>query len=398
MDFSLTPEENQLRDEFNHFFEQEMKNAPADWKGGIEDPLLSEENWAFHVQMARKLGERGWLALSWPSEYGGLNATPTSQMLFNELAGYYKAPGVDMVGVKMIGPVLYLLGTEEQKKKHLKPIARGERFWCQGWSEPDAGSDLAALTTGAIREGDYYVVNGQKVWKTGAHKADWIFLLVRTDPESKRSKGLTFLFADMKTPGITVEPIFLMNQDQGFNEIFLDNVKIPVKNCIGEENQGWKVTRTLSNFERSGALPVGCIERDLDDLISYCKAARYHGELLINDRLVRHQLATLAVEIETAKAFLYGITCLHESGKFVESAAASSAAKVFTAELYQKVIYAGCHIMGLFCQKDEISKWAPLKGMFGRNYQLCMAWNIAAGTSEIQRNMIAWTALGLPRS
>ncbi|MFC1821741.1 acyl-CoA dehydrogenase family protein [Thermodesulfobacteriota bacterium] len=397
MDFSLTPEEEKLSLEFKEFFEKEMSEAPADWQGGLDDPFFNDENWAFHVKMARKLGERGWLTLSWPEVYGGLNASPTSQMLFNELAGYYKVPGVDMVGVKMMGPVIYLLGTEEQKKEHLKPIARGERFWCQGWSEPDAGSDLAALSTHATREGDSYIVNGQKLWTTGAHKSDWIFLLVRSQPDSKRSKGLTFLLADMKTPGISVEPIHLMNGHHSFNEVFLDNVKIPAINRIGEENKGWKVTKTLSNFERSGALPVSYIERDLEDLISYCKEATYQGDLLINDNLVRHRLSAIAAEVEVARAMIYRITCLHETGEFVESVAASSAAKVHTAELYQRLVYDGSHILGLNCQVKGGSRWAPLKGIFERNYQFCMGWNIAAGTSEIQRNVIAWTALGLPR-
>jgi alkylation response protein AidB-like acyl-CoA dehydrogenase len=398
MDFRFSAEEEKLYQEFKEFFEKEMGAPPPGWLGGLDDPFFNETNWKFHTQMARKLGEKGWLTLAWPKEYGGLNASPAAQMLFNETAGYYRAPGVDMVGVKMMGPTIYLLGTEEQKREHLKPIARGERFWCQGWSEPDAGSDLAALNTRATRDGDYYVLNGQKTWTTGAHVSDWIFLLVRTDPDSKRSEGLTFLLADMKTPGITVGPILLMNKHHSFNEVFLDSVRVPVRNRIGEENKGWKVTKTLSSFERSGALPVSCIKRDLEDLVEYCKEAEYHGDLLINDTLVRHRLATLTAEVEVAMAMLYRITCLHEAGELVESVAAASAAKVYTAELYQRLIYTGSYILGLYCQVKGDSKWAPLKGLFENHYQFCIAWNNAAGTSEINRNVIAWTACGLPRS
>ncbi len=397
MDFKFTPEQEKLRKEVSDFFGEEMKNAPSQWHGGLDDPFLNDENWAFHTKMAKKLGEKSWLTLTWPEEYGGLNASPTDQMVFNETCGYHAGAGVDMVGVKMMGPVIYMMGTDEQKQEHLKYIARGERFWCQGWSEPDAGSDLAALTTDAVRDGDNYILNGQKVWTTGAHYADWIFLLVRTDPSEKRHKGLTFLLADMKTPGITVKPIEMMNGQHSFNEVFLDNVKVPVKNRIGEENKGWAVTKALSNLERSGALPVGYLERTLEGLIGYCKETSKKGELLINNTLIRNRLSSLAVEIETAKAIIYKITFLQEKGAFVEAVAASCAAKVFTAEVFQRMVFLGCDIMNEYCQVKVGSKWAALNGLFEVNYQFHVGMNIAAGTSEIQRNIIAWVGLGLPR-
>ena len=399
MDFSLSPNQEKLRDEFRLFFKREMANAPSGWIGGnVEEPYLSDENWAFHVDMARKLGEKRWLMLPLPEEYGGLKASPVVQMIFNEVAGYYKAPGVDVFGVKMIGPVIHALGDEEQKKEHLGPIARGEIFWCQGWSEPDAGSDLAALSTTGVRDGDHYIVQGQKIWTTGAHRADWIFLLVRTDPEAQRSRGLTFLLADMQTPGISVEPIHMMDGHHSFNQVFLDDVRIPARNRIGEENGGWKVAKAISNFERTGVLPVGFIERELEDVIAYCKETECRGQRLIGDSFIRNRLADLAADIEAARALYYRIACLHETGEFIESMALSSAAKVFTAELYQRLIYTGCDIMGLFSQVKQGSRWALFKGAFERNYQICLGDNIAAGTSEIQRNIIAWTALGLPRS
>ncbi len=397
MDFKFTPEQEKFREEVAYFFETEMKNAPSQWLGGLDDPFLNDENWAFHTKMAKKLGEKGWLTLTWPEEYGGLNATPIDQMIFNETCGYYAGAGVDMVGVKMMGPTIYHLGTDEQKEEHLKYIAKGERFWCQGWSEPDAGSDLASLTTEAVRDGDDYIINGQKVWTTGAHYADWIFLLVRTDPSEKRHKGLTFLLADMKTPGITVKPIEMMNGQVSFNEVFLDNVRVSVNNRIGEENKGWDVTKTLMNFERSGALPVGYIERTLENLINYCKESKKNGEFLINNPLIRNRLASLAVEIETAKATIYKITYLHAKGAMLQGMTAASAAKVFTAEVFQRLVFAGCDILGEYCQVKEESEWAKLNGLFEVNYQFHIGMNVAAGTSEIQRNIIAWTALGLPR-
>lgn len=399
MDFGLLPDQQKLQEEFGRFFKKEMENAPTGWVGGnVEEPYLNDENWAFHVKMARKLGEKKWLMLTLPEEYGGINASPVVQMIFNEVAGYYRAPGVDVFGVKMIGPVIHAMGNEEQKKEHLEKIARGQVFWCQGWSEPDAGSDLAALSTSAVRDGDHYIVQGQKIWTTGAHRADWIFLLVRTDSAEIRSRGLTFLLADVKTSGFSIDPIYMMDGHHSFNQVFLDNVSIPVKNRIGEENEGWKVAKAISKLERTGVIPVGYLERELEELIQYCKEAKSLGKRLIDDSSVRHRLADLAVEIEAARALFYKVACLHETGELMESIALSSAAKVFTAELYQRLIYTGCHIMGLYSQVKHDSRWAPLKGAFERLYQLCPGENIAAGTSEIQRNIIAWTALGLPRS
>ncbi len=394
MDFGFTPEQETLRKEFNRFFKAEMKHAPSDWQGGVEDHLISDENWAFHERMARKIGEKGWLTLAWPEEYGGLNASPVEQMILNETAGYYKSPGIDMISVKLVGPIIYKRGSEKHKKEHLKHIAAGKKFWCQGWSEPDAGSDLAALTTTGIREGDVYVVNGQKVWTTGGHRADWMLLLVRTDPGAKRSRGLSLLLVDMKTDGITVRPIRMMNGHHSLNEIFLKDVRIPVADRIGDENKGWDVVKEISNFERSGALPVSYIERRLEELIDYCKKEQPD---LTHTPLVRHMLASIAVDIEVAKALTFRIASLHSSGKIMNSGAHTSTARVFTSELNQRLVYTGCRILGQTSQVKQGSAWAALKGVFERDYQLCMGRNIATGTSEIQKNIIAWTALGLPR-
>ncbi len=394
MDFGFTPEQEALRKEFIRFFEVEMKHAPSGWQGGVEDHLISDENWAFHTRMARRIGERGWLTLAWPEEYGGLNASPVEQMILNETAGYYKSPGLDMISVKLLGPIIYKMGSEKHKKEHLKPIAEGKRFWCQGWSEPDAGSDLAVLTTTGIREGDVYVVNGQKVWTTGGHRADWMLLLVRTDPDAKRSKGLSLLLVDMQTAGISVMPISMMNGNHSLNEIFLKDVRIPVADRIGDENKGWDVVKTISNFERSGALPVNYMERRLEELIDFCKKEQSD---LTNSSMVRHMLASLAVDIQVAKALTYRVASLHTSGEIMNSGAHTSTARVFTSELNQRLVNTGCRILGQVCQVKQGSRWAALKGAFERDYQLCMGRNIATGTSEIQRNIIAWTALGLPR-
>lgn len=399
MDFSFTPEQEALRREFAEFFREAMKEAPPYWSGDIESRYTTDEGWAFHRKMARMLAEKGWLVRAWPKEYGGQNASPIEQMIFAEVAEYYQAPGVDVFGVRMIGPTILALGTAEQKKEHLPPIARGEIMWCQGWSEPNAGSDLAALTTRAVREGEYYIVNGQKIWTTGAHRADWIFLLVRTDPTAKRSRGLTFLLADKNTPGITVRPVLTMEGSHAFNEVFLDDVKIPVRNRLGAENEGWQVTRVVMNFERTSVGEIAKARRELEELIEFCKETWHGNEPLIKNPLIRNQLAGLFIEIEVGRAFMYKIAWMHEKGELLSTANAAyaSAAKLYGTELTQRLAYTGSQIMGLYGQVKTGSRWAPLHGKFERAYQLCMGMNIAAGTSEIQKNLIAWTALELPR-
>lgn len=399
MNFSLTPEQLKLKKEFEQFFQDAMKDAPPGWaSGGLESIYATDENWAFHRKMARKLGEKGWLVRNWPKEYGGHNASPMDQLVFNEVAGYYKSPGIDPQGTRMIGQMILLMGTEDQKQEHLPPIARGEIMWCQGWSEPNAGSDLASLTARGYREKDYYVVNGQKTWTSGAHRAEWIYVLVRTDPSSRRSRGLTLLLAPMDTPGITVRPIINIDGAHTFNEVFFEDVRIPARNVLGEENKGWDVIRKTMNLERFSMLKLAEARRTLEELIDFCKEAGIRGTPpLINDPVVRQKLAQLVVEVEVGFAMAYSIGHLQEKGEFFSSMAPSSAAKVYISELWQRLAYMGCQIMGLYGQVKKGSKWAPLYGNFEQYYQICMGNKMAGGTVEIQRNLIAWTGLDLPR-
>ena len=397
MDFRLTPEQEALKREFEEFFKEEMKKAPPGWSGSMES-MFSEEGFPFHRQMAKKLAEKGWLVRPWPKEYGGQDAPIIEQLIFSEVLGYYRGAGVDIFGVGMLGPTLLAAGSEEQKREHLPPIARAERFWCQGWSEPNAGSDLASLTTRAVRDGDDYIINGQKIWTSGAHHADWMFMLARTNPEEKRSRGLSFFLVDMKTPGITIRPLYSMEGSHLFNEVFFDDVRVPAKNMVGEENQGWAITRATMNFERSNVGQMSGLKRDLEELVEFCKETKWNGKTLAQNPFVRHQLAQLAIEIEAGRAMSYRIAWMQEKGGLLMTAHAASAAKVYGSELAQRFAYTGYEIMGLYGQVKKGSKWAPLMGRFESDSQLCMGMNIAAGTSEIQRNLIAWVGLGLPRT
>ncbi len=398
MDFKLTPEQETLKKEFEEFLREEMKNAPPGWEAGLEGMVGSDEGWAFHVKMARKLAEKGWLVRPWLKEYGGLDAPIIEQLLFSELMGYYRTPGIDIWGIGMLGPTLLAVGNDEQSREHLPPMARAERFWCQAWSEPNSGSDLASLTTRAVRDGDDYIINGQKIWTSGAQHADWMFMIARTNPEEKRSRGLSFFLLDMKTPGITIRPLYSMEGSHLFNEVFFDDVRVPARNRVGEENQGWAVTRAMMNFERSNVGMMSGMRRSLEELVKFCKETKWNGKTLAENPFVRHRLAQLAIEIDVGRALSYRIAWLQEKGGLLLAAHAASAAKVYGSELAQRFAYTGYQIMGLYGQVKKGSKWAPLMGTFESASQLCMGMNIAAGTSEIQRNLIAWIGLGLPRT
>ncbi len=391
MDYRLTTEQEALRKEFHDFFREEMKNAPPEWDASIDSMYDSDECWEFHKQMARKLGAKGWLSRPWPREYGGLDAPLIEQFIFSEAMGYQRAAGVDPLGVNVLAPTLIVSGNQEQKKEHLPPTGRGERFWCQCWSEPNAGSDLASLTTRAVRDGDDYIINGQKIWTTGAHRADWCNMLARTNPHEKRSRGLSFFLVDMKTPGITVRPVLHLEGSHSFNEVFFDNVRVPARNRVGDENQGWLASQLTSNFERSMIFVFAACKRDIEELTEFCK------ETNVDNQLVRHRLAQLEIDIEVGRAFAYSVVWNQIKGGLVAAAPMAAAAKVLASETMQRTNYLGNQIMGLYGQVAN-SRWAPLRGKFEKNYQLCIGINMGGGTSEIMRNLICSLGLGLPRS
>jgi len=405
MDFEPIPGLVEARKEFDDFFREEMKKAPPGWQGSPEE-ITTDEGLAFQRYMARELGKRGWICLAWPKRYGGLEKSHFDQLAFNEARAYWRAPGVDGFGAGMIGPTLLAVGSEEQKEKFLPPIARGEVWWAQLWSEPNAGSDLASAQTFAQKEGDYYIVNGQKIWTSGAHHADWGFAVVRTSRVHTRSRALSYLLFDLKSPGITINPLPTMSshrrQEAYFNEIFLDNVRVPVTDRVGEENDGWRMIRATMNFERSGLGAYGAMKRSLSELIDFCRETKWQGEPLLNNALVRDRLAQLAIDIEaglaSARHVLWGQYKLflgEESPR--DQATRSSSLKYFRSELSQRFAHTGCQVLGLYSQLKGDSKWAPLAGKFESEYQSTPGGNIHSGSTEIQKNIIAWEGLGLPR-
>ncbi len=396
MDFKLTEEQIALKKTYDDFFREEMKNAPLSVKRGGLEGAYSEDGYEFNRYMRKKLVEKNWYVQHWPKEYGGRDAPLIEQLIFNESMGYFGVPGIDGFGVGMFGPTILLHGSDEQKKRILGPISRGEVQYCQGWSEPNAGSDLASLKTTAIKDGEYYIVNGQKTWTTGAHRADHMFLLARTNPAEKRGRGLSVFNVDFAWPGIEVRPIKYMDGAHIYNEVWFTDVKIHESERIGGENQGWGITRDTMNFERSGVGTFSRIRRLLEQIIEYVKTTKRAAKYLWEDPLVRQKIGRIYADMEAGRAQAYRIAWLQEKGKLKFSPAAASESKVLGTELTQRVADFALEIMGL-PGNLEGSDWAPLNGSMIIMYQSIIGSIICAGSNEIQRNIIAWVGCGLPR-
>ena len=388
MEFRFTFEEESFREELRDFLKQEL---PDGW------PSIADEydDWDLTLKMRKKLAGKGWLTLAWPKEYGGRGATHMMQLIFAEEMAYHRAPGRDIFGTRMLAPTLMIHGTEEQKLEHLPPIARGETQWCQGYSEPESGSDLASLQTRAIEDGDDFVINGTKIWTSQAHRADYIMVLARTDPDAPKHRGISFLLADMRTPGISVKPIVDMSKRHHFNMVTFDDVRVPKRNLVGEKNRGWYVGATLLDFERSGVEYSAESMRTLEELVEFCKENTRNGRPLADDPIVRHRLANLSNEIEISRLISYNTAWMQSQGLVPNREA--SMGKVFGTELQQHTAQAGMSILGLYGQLESTSRWAPLQGRIEASYMTAVSATIAAGTSEIQRNIIATRGLGLPR-
>jgi len=395
MDFKLTPEQQALKNEFEEFFTEEEKNAPAGWTGEYEKCFITEEGWAYHRSVAKKMAKKGWLTLPWPKKYGGRELGHLEQVLFNESWGYHRVPGFNLQGLMIVVPSIFEHGSEEIKAKWLPMIANADTEWCQGWSEPNAGSDLAALTTRAVEDGDDYVLNGQKIWTTAAQRSTHIFILAKTDPNAPKHASLTYFLSEMDRPGITVRPLYSMDGTHIFNEVFLDNLRVPKANIVGEVNKGWYVSMAGANFERSGSGSVAQGQRDLDELIKFCQETYRDGQLLSKNTLVRHKLADLSIELEAARQLAY--FCAWQQTKSAMAIGEPSASKWYTSELMVRLANTGIEIMGLYGTLKSGSKWAPLQGKFQSQSIFNLGVTIAAGSTEIQKNVIAWVVLGLPR-
>jgi alkylation response protein AidB-like acyl-CoA dehydrogenase len=387
MEFKFTAEHDALRAEVRSFLSANIPSGP-----GPSRPT-SQENWDDQLVFLKKMAEKNWVAPAWPKEYGGLGWPHIQQMIFSEELSYAGAPDAGRVfSVGMIGPTLIVHGSEEQKKQHLPRITSGDVIWCQGYSEPGAGSDLASLQARATRDGDDYVVNGQKIWTTGAHHADWCFLLVRTDPDAPKHRGISFLLVDMKTPGISVRPIVNMAGYHEFNEVFFEDVHVPIANRVGEENRGWYVAMTLLDFERSSVASIAANQRSLEQLGEHLHDTSVGGAY---NNVLRHRLADLWVSNEVGRLLSYRIAWMQEAGRVPNYEA--SVIKIFATELGQKILNFGVNVFGPSGALEPGSKYVPLDGVMEKGHLSAVSPTIYSGSSEIQRNIIAQRGLGLPR-
>lgn len=394
MDLNLSAEELAFRNEFRAWLEA---NVPRDWPEWREKPL--EESFPYLRAWQRKLHEGGWAAVSWPREYGGRSATLMQQAIFwEEMARVEAPPMANALGLGLIGPTIIAYGTDEQKKRFVPKILSAEEIWCQGFSEPNAGSDLAGLQTEARLDGKHYIVNGQKVWTSYGWVGDWCELVVRTDADVPKHKGLTVLLVDMKSPGVEVRPLRQMTGESEFNELFFRDVRVPAENVLGRVNDGWNVAISTLMHERGsyGARLHLLFKRNISRLIELSRQVRRDGCPASKDPLVRQKLAQCYAEIEIMR--------LNQLRAFSRITATGvpgpegSIQKIFWSELNQRVQQVAQELLGPYGQLLADDRRAVDHGLWSYGYLRARGNTIEAGTSEVQRNIIGHFVLGLPRS
>jgi alkylation response protein AidB-like acyl-CoA dehydrogenase len=409
VDWNDTPEQAAFREDVRNLIQTGLpelyRNGHGEWVQDRKSPEEPRREAAQAWQDA--LAAKGWIAPHWPKEYGGAGLTPMEQFIFKQEMAISGAPSVGGQGVSQLGPTLIVHGTDEQKAAHLPKILSGEVNWQQGYSEPGSGSDLASLQTRAVRDGDDYVINGQKIWTSGAQYADWLYALVRTDPDAPKHRGISFLLMDIHTPGLSIRPLIDMSGHHHFNETFFEDVRVPAANRVGEENRGWYVGATLLDFERSNITGAITSRKTIRKLVDYVHTdeGKQRSRLAESDTL-RHQIAERYVESEVQFQFSFRIISMQSAGQIPNYEA--STAKLFNSELNQKLARTGTQVFGLYSTfwghdddarntyNDPPNAYAPLAGEFTQDYVRSVPSTIAAGTSEIQRNIIAQRVLGLP--
>ncbi|CAM5780762.1 acyl-CoA dehydrogenase family protein [Castellaniella caeni] len=398
MDLNFTPEEELFRQEVCAFLEAKLPQRLSDKVAqGLHLSKADMQSW--HAI----LNEQGWLASHWPIEYGGTGWDPVRKFIFDNECALAHAPRVVPFGVNMLGPVLIKYGNEAQKRYWLPRILDGSDWWCQGYSEPGAGSDLAGLKTRAVRDGDHYVVNGQKTWTTLGQHANMIFCLVRTDPDAKKQAGISFLLIDMNTPGVEVRPIITLDGAHEVNEVFFTDVRVPVENLVGEENRGWTCAKYLLTYERTNIAGVGMSAAALARLRSIAAKLQKNGRPLVQDPVFAARLAKIEIDLENMKITNLRVIAAVAGGGV--PGAESSMLKIRGTQIRQEITALMRRAMGPYAQplqsaaleEDFVGPWvgpqeaAPVAAQYFNNRKL----SIFGGSNEIQRNIISKMILGL---
>lgn len=386
MNFSFTKEEAGFREEIHQFLKGKselVERVRIEIDAGTGQGDYSKE-------LIRQLGAKGYLTPSWPEKYGGLGKPSIYTYIAHEEIAYWVGALI-IVGVTFTGPSILLFGTEDQKEKYLPKIARGEMLFALGYTEPQAGSDLAALEMRAVREGGHYVINGQKTFNTAPHFADYHWLAARTDPDASKHRGISLFIVDLKDPGITIRPMTGLGKFR-VNEVFYDNVKVPKENLVGEENRGWYHMTTALSLERTWL--VGTTQRDFDELLSYARSTRRDRRLVTDDTIIKKDMAQLAIEIEMARLLALRVTCLRDKGTVADCEAAMS--KMFGSEVQYRLEDEWMKILSLYGLLEMGTVDAPIGGRVNLWYFRAVRDILTRGTNEIMKTIIARRKLVLP--
>ena len=401
MDWSDTPVQQQFREEVIEYIET---NLPAYFVNSKTPTGLEAGDWQNFFALGNKeqkdaatkwmnvLQKKGWVAPHWPQEYGGAGFSPIEQFILHQEMALHDAPTVGGQGVSMLGPTILIHGTDEQKKKFLQPTLSGEMLWAQGFSEPGAGSDLASLQARAEKDGDNYLINGQKLWTSRSHKSNWIFGLFRTDPDAPKHRGISFFVMDQNTEGLSVNPIIDMAWEHSTNETFYENVIVPDSQIIGPENRGWYVAMTLLDYERSNISGAIQKRKKIEELIQFTTDKKNSSIVRLNQ--LRHAITDRYIESEVLFNFSLRIVSLQATDVVPNYEA--SVSKIFDSELSQRLSNTGTKIFGLYGNLWDEDR-SPMDAFFTREYAHSVVRTIFGGASEIQRNIIATRGLGLPR-
>lgn len=396
MNLKPTPEELRIRSGIREWLET---NLPAGW--GTPEfvaPANAEEQVAFARAWQRKLFDGGWAGLTWPRAYGGRGASLIEQLIYNEEYARVRAPDILAlkIALSLVGPTIIACGTPEQKERFLQPILRGDEIWCQGFSEPNAGSDLASVRTRAELDGDAFIVTGQKIWTSVARYADWCMLVVRTRTDGPKHKGLTFLLVDMKTPGITIRPLREMTGESWFNEVFFDQVRVPRANVVGAVDGGWDVVMTTLGFERAGSTPHVRLQAQAKMLADLARRTTHHGRPASEDPKLRQRIAQHLIDAAVLRYTAYrNVTRVERTGV---PGPEGSGVKIFWSELEQRLNDTAFELLGPFGALTADDPLTVDRGFWTHELLWSRSGTIYAGTSEVQRNIIAQRVLGLPRS
>ncbi|MBI5584073.1 MAG: acyl-CoA dehydrogenase family protein [Deltaproteobacteria bacterium] len=401
MEFRFNEKEQAFYDEVDGFLQEmlppDWASRPMYWPGGYGCGMMGMEDKESRdvlIRFRRKMVEKGWVTISWPEAYGGRSYTYMEQAIFDERTSYHRVPIIDVIASGIVGPTLLRVGTEEQKREWLPRIAAGEINMWLGYSEPNAGSDLAGIATTAVEDGDDYIINGQKVWSSQAHWGGYAWLIARTDPDAPKHKGISYFIVDNNTPGITIRPLINIHGLHEFNEVYFDHVRVPKKNLIGEKNKGFYYLMTALDFERVILVGIGGFKRVFEELVACVKKTERDGTPLGGYPAVRKKLAEIAIKIEIGYMLVWKTADMLDKGHSPSVEAA--ALKVVATELSRALAEAAMDIFGPYGLLEHGAEYAPFRGLAPVGYLDCISATIGAGTSEIQRNIIALRGLGLP--